>query len=128
MGVGVESDGDAGVSQELLNELRVDVLREQERGAGVAQVVEGDLREAGPREQRREGSLTEVRRVDEVPSLAREEETLITLDTAGHELLLCLPRLMALKGFGCSGRQFAETVVSEFLLIGKCCLHRMTSN
>ncbi len=40
--VGVESNGDGGVPEQLLHELRMNVLREQERGAGVAEVLEGD--------------------------------------------------------------------------------------
>ena len=40
--VGVESNGDGGVPEQLLNELLMNVLREQERGAGVAEVLEGD--------------------------------------------------------------------------------------
>ncbi len=46
VGAGVEGDRYAGVPQEFLDELGVDVLREQERRAGV-EIVEGDLRESG---------------------------------------------------------------------------------
>ena len=42
VGVGVEGDGDAGVSQKLLNELRMDVFLEQERGTRVPEIVEVD--------------------------------------------------------------------------------------
>lgn len=43
MTVGVQGDGHGGVSEQRLNELRVDIPLEQERSAGVAQVVEGDV-------------------------------------------------------------------------------------
>ena len=40
VGVGVEGEGDAGVSEELLDVLGVDISGEKQGGAGVPEVVE----------------------------------------------------------------------------------------
>ena len=42
MGVSVEHDRHGGVARKLLDELRVYVPLEEERGAGVSKVMEGD--------------------------------------------------------------------------------------
>ena len=70
MGVGVDGDGDAGVSQEVLDQLGVDATLEEERGAGVPEIVEGNVREPRAFEKRREGPLAEVRGIDEAVALS----------------------------------------------------------
>ena len=79
MAIGVKGDGDGGVSQQFLDELRMHIPLKQERGASVTQVVEGDLRKACTLQERFEGSLSEVGGVDEPATLASEDETLITV-------------------------------------------------
>ena len=96
MGVGVEGDGDGGVAQKLLDELGVDVLREQDRSAGVAEAVEGDGGEPGPREQLSEGPLPEVEGINGVADLPGEDEALVIIEAAGLELLFGLARPVAL--------------------------------
>ena len=77
MGVGVESDGDGGVAQQFLNELRVDSTRQQDGGAGVAQVVETDLWQSGLIQQRLERALGQVVSVERGPDLRGEHEAVL---------------------------------------------------
>jgi len=62
------------MSEHLRDYLRVDVLREQERGAGVPETVEADLREPGALEEPGEVPVSEVRGVDYAPDLVGEDE------------------------------------------------------
>jgi hypothetical protein len=79
VGVDIEGDGDGGVTEQLLYELRMDVLQEKKRGTGVPEVVEGYLRQLRALEERRERPLTEVGGVDEGATLSREHEALILI-------------------------------------------------
>jgi hypothetical protein len=79
VGVDIEGDGDGGVTEQLLYELRMDVLLEKKRGTGVPEVVEGYLRQLRALEERRERPLTEVGGVDEGVTLSREHEALILI-------------------------------------------------
>ena len=54
MAVAVEGDGDGGVPEELLDELRVNVLLEEERCARVPEIVKGYLGKTGAFEEQRE--------------------------------------------------------------------------
>ena len=79
MGVDIEGDGDGGVTEQLLYELRMDVLLEKKRGTGVPEVVKGYLRQLRALEERCERPLTEVGGVDEGATLSREHEALILI-------------------------------------------------
>ena len=78
--VGVERNGDAGVSEQLLDELRVDVSLEQERRAGVPEVVEGYLRQSCSLQESPEAPLAQVGRVDRRPSFGGEDEALVFVE------------------------------------------------
>ncbi len=49
--VGVERQADLRVPQDFLNDLRMDALRQQQRGAGMSEVVNANLREFRRRQQ-----------------------------------------------------------------------------
>ena len=70
------------MSQELLDELRVNVTAQQQRGAGVPEVVKADLRQPCPRQERRERTLAQVGRVNKSSDLAGEDEALILIEVA----------------------------------------------
>jgi hypothetical protein len=78
--VGVEGDADAGVPQELLDELRVDVPLEEEGGACMPEIVEGDLRQTRTLQERREATLSEVGGAYRGSGCGSEDEALILVD------------------------------------------------
>ena len=51
MAVGIQGNGDAGMPQQLRDNLGVDVLGEQQRGARVPEIVKAYLGQPGPPEQ-----------------------------------------------------------------------------
>jgi hypothetical protein len=66
VGVGVQGDGYAGMPQHLGDNLRVDVLREQQRGARMPKIVKAYLGQARPLEQGLEemsGDVAQIKRL-----------------------------------------------------------------
>lgn len=58
--VQIQRDRYGFVAEQRLDELRVDILHQEQGGAGMAQIVETDAREVRPPEQGFEGAIDDV--------------------------------------------------------------------
>lgn len=126
MAVGVEGDGDVGVSEEFLNVLGVDVAGKEQRGAGVTKIMEAYSGQLGLLEERGEGPLTQVGRVDQGTALAGKDEAFVMVEVPEAFDLLQLAGQMlaqrpnrrpgeldgaaALFGLGLAEEQFAAAL------------------
>ena len=77
MGVGIQGDGYAGMTQHLGDHLRVHILGEQQCGARMPEVVEADLRERRPLEQGLEAVSGDVLAGERRAALGGEDETVL---------------------------------------------------
>jgi hypothetical protein len=105
VGIGVHRLGDVRVAEHLLNYLRVDVLRQEERGARVAEVVEPYPRESGAFQKRIEGSVYQVSHVERTAREGGENEVSFQPKRPQAQLLLILRRPVTLEGVHRTRRQ-----------------------
>jgi hypothetical protein len=80
--VSVERDGYGGVTQHLRDDLRVDILGEQQRRARVSKIVEADLWHLRLLQQRLKAVRSDVAAVQRLPRFRREYEAVLAPQTA----------------------------------------------